>query len=229
MSDPEEFVLGRAERSDCRAMAMVTHCAFLKDTLWQEIFRDVAIEDFIAFWAEMLSSRFETPDIMPLYKITEVATAKIVAWTGLRVPSPSVDQNKSRLPNIDLPKGINMDLWQRMVQGPAVKETLSFGYDPTKDFHRRGSHTHGDYQRQGHMRRLTQHCNAIVDAAGAKTYVTCREAAVPLMLSEGYKVLGIKTIDAEEWDRVSGRDTNLYTLMREPKTMPIDTSKDLEA
>ncbi|RDW86019.1 hypothetical protein BP5796_04344 [Coleophoma crateriformis] len=228
MSDPEAFVLGRAERSDCRAMAMATHSAFLKDALWNEIFRDVAVEDFVAFWAEILDSRFETPDIMPLYKITEVATAKIVAWTGLRVPSTHMIQTKPTLPNTDLPKGSNMDLWQRMMQGPAVA-TLRFGYDPTKDFHRRGSHTHGDYQRQGHMRRLTQHCNAIVDAAGAKTYITCREAAVPLMLSEGYKLLSITNLDAEEWDRLLGRDANLYILMREPKTMSIHNSKDLEA
>jgi hypothetical protein len=78
MSDPKAFILGRAERSDCRAMAMVTQTAFLKDLLWQEIFRDVTVEDMIDFFTKILSVRFETPEILPLYKITEVATQYVM-------------------------------------------------------------------------------------------------------------------------------------------------------
>jgi hypothetical protein len=145
---------------------------------------------------------------------------KIVAWTGLRVPNTSTPPNVSPFGSPDLPKGINRDLWEKMSQGPA-QATLSFGYDPAKDFHRRGSHTHGDHQRQGHMRRLTEYCNAIADAAGAKTYSTCKEAAVPLFLSEGYELLGTKTLDMGKWDRVFGRDATHYALMRKPQSMYI--------
>jgi hypothetical protein len=235
MSDPEAFILGRAERADRHALAMVTHTAFLNDAMWQEVFRNAATEDLIAYWAEVLSMRFETPDLMLMFKITELATgyiikkemrsspapklifdSKIVAWTCLRVPSTDTVQSKMAFPNP--PKGVNLDLFQKMMQGPA-QATHSFGYDPTKDFHRRGSHTHGDYQRQGHMRRLTQHCNAIADAAGGKTYSTCREAAVPLFLSEGYELLGIKNFDEEELNKLLGHAANHYALMRKPETV----------
>lgn len=124
----------------------------------------------------------------------------------------------------DLPKGINLDLWQTLWPVPSAASN-SFGYDSAQDFHRRGSHTHRDYQRQGHMRRLSQHCNAIADAAGAKTYAICREAAVALFVSEGYEMLGITTLDNGKYDKFFGREANHYVLLRNPK--PTEVSIEL--
>lgn len=139
------------------------------------------------------------------------------------MPSTHFVQARATFSIPDLPKGINMDLWQRMSQ--VAQASLDFGYDPTNDFHRRGSHTHSDYQHQGHMRRLTQFCNTIADATRSKTYATCREAAVPLFLSEGYKVVGIQNFETENWNRLSRHDANHYALMREPKAMLVDINK----
>jgi hypothetical protein len=80
MSDAEAFVLGRAERSDCGALAAVTQTAFLNDPMWREMFRDVTVEDEIAFMAQLMNMRFDTPDSMPVFKITEVATGYVLCW-----------------------------------------------------------------------------------------------------------------------------------------------------
>lgn len=104
-----------------------------------------------------------------------------------------------------------------MWSGPA-QAAFGLGYDGTKDFHRRGSHTHRDYQRQGHMRRLSEHCNTIADAASGKTYAVCREPAVPLFTSQGYELLEIRTIDNGKYDELLGRDANNYILSRMPNS-----------
>lgn len=73
------------------------------------------------------------------------------------------------------------------------------------------------YQKKGFGTVLTQHCNAISDKTGGRTFVTARPPSTKMFLNNGYKVLQYHSSQLERW----GLDpawNKTAGMMREPSS-----------
>lgn len=78
---------------------------------------------------------------------------------------------------------------------------------------------HPDFQRQGHGKLLTKHCNAIADHENCITNASARHTAVNMFKSCGFKELGIFYAHAERWgEEYSEKKSRYYMLKREAKS-----------
>ena len=77
---------------------------------------------------------------------------------------------------------------------------------------------HPDFQRQGHGKLLTKHCNEIADKAGYATFVPARYTSVNMFKSLGFTQSGIFYAHAERWGaEYSEEKSRYYMLKREPE------------
>lgn len=153
-------------------------------------------------------------------------------------PSQKAARDADKDSTINLPAGIDTEffaVFREMISG-----AKKFGYDPTNHFRecellcsrisllsmalsdhfsvppdRRGTFTTTKYQHRGFGSWLTRHCNAIVDAEGAATFVNVRPASKRMFERLGFNAVETSTFDL----RLYGGDTvdETVTLKREPQ------------
>ena len=80
-----------------------------------------------------------------------------------------------------------------------------------------GTFTHSDYQRRGLATWLTQHCNAIADAEGGRTWVNAVPASKNLFESNDFDFVGSKDYDLRTFGG-SGSVT-METFRRDPNVI----------
>jgi len=96
--------------------------------------------------------------------------------------------------------------------------TKKYGYDPEKDYHRKGTVVHPDFQKMGHGTWVTRHCNAIADKDGRRTFLPARPSSIKMFTKEGFQTLGTYDCHVERFGGVAEKGMNWFT-MRVPQPL----------
>ncbi|KAG4434250.1 hypothetical protein IFR05_010269 [Cadophora sp. M221] len=224
------FTIQKAVPADLDEMVEVWVAAISSDPFWRTMMGSMSEEQVFKFVKDTIHHRVEFGveiGVMQPWKIIDEENGKVAAWTGLSVPKTLTEaEEKLMTPSWVLPPEGNSRARDFMLQhvGPL---SAKHGYDKSKHFHRHGSMCRPEYQRQGLMRKLTAHVNAITDDYGAATYVSARPGASGMFLKEGFVVTEWVDLELGELDeRFMGKGelkngkTRFRSLMREPGAKP---------
>ncbi|KAH7309944.1 hypothetical protein BKA65DRAFT_167977 [Rhexocercosporidium sp. MPI-PUGE-AT-0058] len=219
------FTIQQAVPADLDEMVEVWVMAINSDPFWRTMMGSMSKEQEFKFVKENIHHRVDIGvdiGVMQPWKIVDEEKG-IAAWTGLSVPKTVTEEEEKLIaPFWDLPPEGNSrarDFMKFQIGTLSTKH----GYDKTKHFHRHGSMCRPEYQRQGLMRRLTAHVNAIADDHGAATYVSGRPGASGMFLKEGFVVNEWVDLELGELDEkfagmgeLKNGKTRFRSLKREP-------------
>ncbi|KAH8821878.1 hypothetical protein F5884DRAFT_746165 [Xylogone sp. PMI_703] len=214
--DPK-FTLTEADPSDIDEIFRLTEEAFADDEIWNATFKHCTKDDIHQWTMSVLAPRWIFPDIT-IYNITEVASGRIVAWTGLQFPwadRPLNDEQLAAVNSHDLPpaiKGINMEALETFLE--CLTFASDHGYNPVQEYHRKGTMVHPDFQKRGLRSVLTYHCNAVADKNGGKTWVPARPSSVKIFRQCEFKDIATHNAQLERFGGNPEKNTT-WLLTRE--------------
>ncbi|XMA07388.1 hypothetical protein WAI453_000179 [Rhynchosporium graminicola] len=211
------FAISEASKEEMYEVFQVLAAAYAKDEVWVHIFKDCNAEEIHPWLMANMNPRWTMPD-MKTFKVTELSTGKIVAWTALQFPWKYVPEMNAELKrhasSHDLPpalEGMNMEALGEFFA--CISDSENHGWDPEEDYHRKGTMVHPDYQNKGFGTELTKHCNAISDKSGGRTWVPARPTSVKMFRKNGFKDIGFVDAHLERWG--GPRDKSItWTLCR---------------
>ncbi|KAL2071584.1 hypothetical protein VTL71DRAFT_12819 [Oculimacula yallundae] len=212
------FTISEASHEEMAEVFQVLIEAYAKDEVWVQVFKNVAQEEIHPWLMASMCPRWTMPDIKT-FKVTDLSTGKIVAWTSLEYPwkyIPEMDaEHKSQALSEDLPpalEGMNLDALVEFFI--SLSDSKNHGYNPEEDYHRKGTMVHPEYQKKGFGTELTKYCNAISDETGDRTWVPARPTSVKMFRNNGFKDIGFVDAHLERWG--GPRDKSIsWTLCRD--------------
>ncbi|KAF8862527.1 hypothetical protein BDZ45DRAFT_723068 [Acephala macrosclerotiorum] len=158
---------------------------------------DVASSNERDWLVRGFGQRNSLPD-RKVYKITDCATEKIVVFTCLTIPYTLTAEQMSVVKDKQpLPQGHNSSLAVEFFE--ILEVAKKYGYDPKKDYHRKGTMVHPDYQRKGPGSWLTRYCNEVADKTGGKTFAIARPSSKHIFESHEFRVLGSEDLDMTKY------------------------------
>ncbi|KAF2094603.1 hypothetical protein NA57DRAFT_80402 [Rhizodiscina lignyota] len=172
--------------------------AWKTDDLWEPTNRNVTREAQHKWMKDIFIEGFSGPNYH--YFGVKDESGKIIAWTCLQYAGPQSEKEKEMASGKILPPpapGMHEGLMKEMFAFLGC--AAPYGYDPEKDFHRRGTMVDPDYQRRGLGTLLTKYCNKIADEAGARTFVPARPSSKHMFEQCGFVVLDEFPIDMKKY------------------------------
>ncbi|KAH7350869.1 hypothetical protein BKA65DRAFT_499168 [Rhexocercosporidium sp. MPI-PUGE-AT-0058] len=211
------YEISEASKEEMSEVFQVLIAAYSCDEVWYQIFKKCNQEDIHPWVMANLNPRWTMPD-MKTFKVTDLSTGKIVAWTALEYPWKYIPEmyaeHRSHALSEDMPpalEGMNMDALVEFFI--SLTDSKNHGWDPEEDYHRKGTMVHPDYQKKGFGTELTKHCNAISDKSGDRTWVPARPTSVNMFRKNGFKDVGSVDAHLEKWG--GPRDKSItWTLVR---------------
>jgi len=211
------FEISEASKDDMAEVWQVCIAAYASDEVWYQVFKNCKEEDIHPWIMAYLNERWIMPDIKT-FKVTDVSTGKIAAWTALEYPwkyVPAMDNDlKGHALSEDMPpplEGMNMEALLEFFI--SLTDSKNHGWNPEEDYHRKGTMVHPEYQKRGFGTELTKHCNAISDKSGDRTWVPARPTSVNMFRENGFKDIGSVDAHLERWGGPREKSIT-WTLLR---------------
>ncbi|KAG4443470.1 hypothetical protein IFR05_001040 [Cadophora sp. M221] len=211
------FEISEATKEEMAEVFQVLIAAYSSDEVWFQVFKNCKQEDIHPWIMENLNPRWTMPDIKT-FKVTELSTGKIAAWTALEYPwkyIPEMDaEHRGHALSEGLPPaldGMNMEALIEFFI--SLTDSKNHGWDPEQGYHRKGTMVHPDYQKKGFGTELTKHCNAISDKSGDRTWVPARPTSVNMFRKNGFKDIGSVDAHLEKWGGARNKSIT-WTLLR---------------
>ncbi|KAH6674460.1 hypothetical protein B0J14DRAFT_41301 [Halenospora varia] len=206
--DPK-YEIAIATPEDMEEVMYVLEDAYANDEVWWHMFEKCDKKEVHKWIMEVVMPRWLMPDITT-YKVVEKSSGKIVGWTALASPwkyhtstspKPMTEDDKHHALSEDLPPWMPKDIsmeglgeFFRMLNG-----AFQYGYDPEKDYHRKGTMIHPDFQKQGLATALTAHTNAVADKTGDRTWAPARQTSHKMFKTMGFVDIGEVDHHTERW------------------------------
>ncbi|KAI6247634.1 hypothetical protein HI914_04365 [Erysiphe necator] len=219
----EGFSIGVATKEDRNEIWNIFLEAFGSDELWKCLTKNVVDSKELFPWLiAHMAPRYETPDTI-VFKITENATGKIVAWGAIQVPWKFLETEQAEIlrakaatfnppPTID---GMNPEILKQVEK--SVYAARLFGYDPENDYHRRGSMIRPGYQKMGFGTYIMHFCNQICDAKGERQWARSRPSSLSLFKKLGFVEKGNLDTNLKRWGGNKDK-SGIPILVRVPKS-----------
>ncbi|KAF2722473.1 hypothetical protein K431DRAFT_283890 [Polychaeton citri CBS 116435] len=210
----EDFVLEEAVPADVSVLARLIYNGWSDDAFWQIVLGDGTADQVLRWLEGFLAARFSQPH-NKTFKIAEVSTGRIVAYTNLLWPALEEHNEEAGKKQDGMTKSkeqpppppfiTNASLWTAF---QVSLSTSRFGYDSTQHFHRRGTFVDVKCQRKGFGKWLTRHCNAIADEYGAATFVGAKKKSRGMFAAMGFQAVGVIEMDVSDWGGPGGERFN---------------------
>ncbi|PVH85351.1 hypothetical protein DL98DRAFT_527832 [Cadophora sp. DSE1049] len=228
------FEISEASKEDMDEVWQVLIAAYASDEVWYQVFKNCKKEEIHPWIMANLNGRWIMPDIKT-FKVTDVSTGKIAAWTALEYPWKYVLEMDADLKGHALSEempsaleGMNMEALMDFFI--SLTDSKNHGWNPVEDYRklslqpvadsfpdialdRKGTMVHPDYQKRGFGTELTKHCNAIADKSGDRTWVPARPTSVNMFRKNGFKDIGSVDAHLERWGGPREKSIT-WTLLR---------------